>query len=110
MAYDEKLAARVTIAVGQDARVETRRMFGGLCFLINGNMAFGVEGKRLVVRVGPEAHAAALKLKGARPMDFTGKPLKGFVYVSAEAVRTAVGLRKWLKKGFEFAGKLKSKR
>jgi hypothetical protein len=64
-------------------------MFGGLCFLVNGNMACGVEKRNLVVRVGPENYDRALSKPSARPMDFTGRALKGFVYVSLLATGRA---------------------
>jgi hypothetical protein len=78
MAYDEKLAQRVRQALsGQDGIVE-KKMFGGLAFMLHGNMSVGVEKDRLMVRVGPDRYDEALARPHARPMDFTGRPMKGF--------------------------------
>jgi len=84
-------------------------MFGGLTFLVNGNMSCGVEKKRLMIRVGPDQYKQTLKLKHARPMDFTGRPLKGFIYVSSEGFKSDTALKKWLEKGLEFARTLPAK-
>jgi TfoX/Sxy family transcriptional regulator of competence genes len=79
MAFDEKLGERIRKALGNRKGVGERKMFGGLCFTVNGHMVAGVVGDRLMLRVGPDQHEAALKLKHAQPMDFTGKPMKGMV-------------------------------
>jgi TfoX/Sxy family transcriptional regulator of competence genes len=106
MAYDEALASRVREVAGQSAVVSERKMFGGLCFMVEGNMACGVVGDELMLRVGPAAHAAALARPGARPMDFTGRPMKGMVYVGAEAIATDADLAAWLGLGLAFAHSL----
>ncbi len=85
-------------------------MFGGLAFLLQGHMACGVVGDDLVVRVGPDAYAAALRRRHARPMDFTGRPLTGFVYVGSDGTRAARALHDWLERGVAFAGRLPSKK
>lgn len=103
MAFDEKLAERVRRILAARSDVEERRMFGGLAFLVRGHMAVGVESRRLMVRVGPEAYEAALALRHAREMDFTGRPLKGFVYVDPEGVATARPLAAWVARGVAFA-------
>lgn len=79
MAYDERLAERVRKSLVRRRGISEKKMFGGLCFLANGHMCRGVIGKDLVVRVGPKAYEASLKTPGARPMDFTGRPLRGLV-------------------------------
>ena len=110
MAYDTDLADRVRAALRQaTARIApTReiRMFGGLCFMVGGHMCCGVAGKDLVVRVGPMALKDALAQPHARPMDFTGRPLKGFVYVSPAGCRRAADLGKWLGLGLSFVRSL----
>lgn len=106
MAYDEELAGRVRALLGCRKEVTERRMFGGLAFLVNGHMACGVQGDCLVLRLGPEGAAAALRRRYARPMDFTGKPLASMVYIEAEGCRRDVDLRSWLRKALRFAREL----
>ncbi len=106
MAYDEQLATRVrTLLKGQNAIVE-KKMFGGLAYLSHGKMFVGILNNDLVVRVGPEANDAALKKPHTRPMDFTGRPMKGYIYVSSDGMRTAVQLRQWLVQGQQFVANL----
>ena len=109
MPYDESLADRVRKVLSKRRSVTERKMFGGLAFLLNGNMFCGVEKSRLVVRVGPEQYESALKQSGVGPMDFTGRPLKGFVYVSPKVIQKDAALGKWLKSGMAFAGSLPKK-
>ena len=109
MAFDERLAQRVRETLGRARSITEQRMFGGLCFLVNGNMCCGVERDRLVVRVGPKQYEQALSKPHARPMDFTGRPLTGFVYVSAKGYRTAASLKAWVSYGLDFAKSLPSK-
>lgn len=96
MAFDSTLAGRIRAALLARDNVSEKKMFGGLCFMVRGHMCCGVEGRNLMLRVGPERYAAALARVHARPMDFTGKPLKGFVFVSPAGVRTARQLESWL--------------
>jgi len=84
-------------------------MFGGLCFLLGGNMCCGIVGEELMLRVGPEAYAAALARDHAREMDFTGRALKGMVYVGADGVAEDEALRAWVDMGAAFAGSLPPK-
>ena len=109
MPFNERLAQRVRQTLQGKRGMTERQMFGGLCFLLHGNMCCGVERDRLVVRVGPAAYAQALSKPHARPMDFTGRPLKGFVYVSSEGYRTASSLRAWIARGLDFCGALPRK-
>ena len=109
MPFDEQLAQRIRQLLKGKRGVTERRMFGGLCFLLRGNMCFGVERDRLVARVGPEQYARALSKPHARPMDFTGRPLKGFVYVSAKGYRTTASLKAWITRSLDFVGSLPSK-
>jgi hypothetical protein len=101
MSYDEKLAARIRRAVHKQRGVTEKKMFGGLAFLLNGKMFCGLNGDDLMVRVGPENGAAALKRAHVRPMDFTGRPMKGYVYVSPLGLRGAA-LARWVKAGTDF--------
>ncbi|MDP3070142.1 MAG: TfoX/Sxy family protein [Opitutaceae bacterium] len=97
MAYDETLAARV--AHHFDAKKvphEAKRMMGGLCFMVRGKMCVGVESHRLMARIDPAEQAAAHARPGCTPMDFTGRPMRGFVFVDAAHLRTARQLGAWL--------------
>lgn len=109
MAYDEALAERIRIALKRRRGITERRMFGGLCFLANGNMAFGIVGRELMVRVGPRAYEAALAERHVREMDFTGRPMKGMVYVAPMAFHTDEALRGWIERGLRFARSLAPK-
>jgi TfoX/Sxy family transcriptional regulator of competence genes len=102
MAYDEALAQRIRdLLNGPD--VEERKMFGGLTFLVGGRMCCGVQDTDLMVRVPKEGHAQALRQPHVRPMDFTGRSLKGFVYVSDTGTKSAAALRRWVTLGREVA-------
>lgn len=108
MAYDEGLAERVREALQHNletACVE-KRMFGGLAFMYKGHMSVGIIGDRLMVRVGPEGYEQALNHPHAAPMDFTGKPLKGFIYVEAAGIAEDDDLLRWIGQGVEFADSL----
>ena len=109
MAYNEQLAKRARDILKTQKGFSEKKMFGGLCFLLNGNMCCGVEKDNFMVRVGPQQYEKVLSLKYARPMDFTGRPLKGFVYVDAQGVKTKTALRKWIQYGISFAGSLPGK-
>jgi TfoX/Sxy family transcriptional regulator of competence genes len=109
MAYDEKLAARIRAQLAGRRGVSERRMFGGLAFLLRGNMLCGVVGDDLMVRVGAEGYEAALARPHAREMDFTGRPMKGLLYVEPGGVATARQLRAWLDRGLAFVGSLPAK-
>lgn len=104
MAYDEQLADRIRAVVADHPGIGERKMFGGLAVLLNGNMACGVVGDELMVRVGPEAYEEALGLPHARPMDFTGKPMKGMVYVGVDGIAEDAELAAWVARGLDFAG------
>lgn len=102
MAYDEKLAARVAAALSRRVEHEERKMFGGIAFMIGGKMAIGVSAEDLMVRVGPDAHEGALAQPGARPMDFTGRPMKGYVFVGPAGTATAPALMRWIDRALAF--------
>ena len=109
MPYDEALGERVRAAVGRRRGITEKKMFGGLAFMLHGNMWCGVEGRDLVVRVGPEAYDKARRRAHARPMDFTGKPLRGFIYVSSKGCATSASLRSWLDLAYAYVSKLPRK-
>jgi TfoX N-terminal domain len=99
MAYDERLANRIRQAFGVRDDITERKMFGGLAFLCCGRMCCGIVGGDLMVRIPAEEIATVMRGRHVRPMDFTGKPLKGFVYVSPAGFRTDAALRTWLTRG-----------
>ena len=103
MPYDETLAARVLESVAGRGDLAELTMFGGWGVTLFGNMAVGVMGDDLIVRVGPAAFEDSLARPGARPFDFTGRPMKGWVYVDGAAVRSAKRLDEWVSRGAEFA-------
>jgi hypothetical protein len=96
MAYDERLAERIRGYFRRRKGVEEKCMFGGLCFMFNGHMCCGVKTDRLMVRVPPDRYETLLNRSDVREMDFTGKPLKGFLFVSEAGYRTASSLAFWL--------------
>lgn len=111
MAFDEQLAERVRSEFARrSVTFEEKRMMGGLCFLVDGKMCLGVEGERLMVRFDPAIYEAALKRVGCGPMDFTGKPMRGFVFVAPEGSRSAKQLRAWFDDALEFNPRAKSSR
>ena len=103
MAYDEQLANRIRRAFSTRRDVTERKMFGGLAFLFRGRMCCGVVGHDLMVRIPDDEFEAVMGSRHVRPMDFTGKPLKGFVYVSPSGFRTPTALRAWLAYGKQAA-------
>jgi TfoX/Sxy family transcriptional regulator of competence genes len=109
VAYDEELATRIRAIVRGRAGVSEKKMFGGLAFLVGGDMFCGVVGSDLMVRVGPDAYEAALARPHARQMDFTGRPMKGLVYVSPAGIASADELRAWVDQGFRFGRSLPPK-
>ena len=97
MPYNESLASRIEkYLIAKGAVFECKRMMGGLVFMVNGKMCVGVEQARLMARIDPAEEAAALARKGCRPMDFTGRPMRGFVFVSTDVLRTDAQLGSWL--------------
>ena len=103
MAYNEELALRVRQSLGEQAGITERKMFGGLCFMAHGNMLGGVMGDEIIVRVGAERYEDALNLPHAREMDFTGRPMRGFVVVASEGIASDERLNEWVRRGVQFA-------
>jgi TfoX/Sxy family transcriptional regulator of competence genes len=108
MAFNEKLAERIRTELGDVPFVE-KKMFGGVGFLVHGNMACGVHKQNMIVRVDPEKHNSLLKKPHARPFDITGKPMKGWLIVDADGCKTAKQLSGWVKEGIGFALTLPAK-
>lgn len=109
MAYDETLADRVRDALAPRAEVSERKMFGGIAFMVGGNMAVGVIEDDLMVRLDPADAEQALSEPHVRPMDFTGRPMKGMVFVDSAATESAEGLAAWVDAGADFASSLPPK-
>jgi TfoX/Sxy family transcriptional regulator of competence genes len=108
MAYNLKLAERIRSELVGIPVVE-KKMFGGVGFLLNGNIACGVNKDNLMVRVSPEKHDSLLKKAHAKPFDLTGKPMKGWLLVEPDGVKTDKQLSTWIQEGVEFASTLPSK-
>lgn len=102
MAYNEKLADRMREYLAALKKMEEKKMMGGLCFMYKGKMCCGIVKEDLMVRVIPERYEEALSQPFGRPMDFTGKPLKNFVFVSPEGLKKKTDLAYWLEMGIEF--------
>ena len=110
MAHDEKLNERIRSVLNGKRGITEKNMFGGVCFLHNGNMLCGCDLKHgLSVRVGPENYERTLKLKHGRKMDITGVPLKGLVFVDPAGYKTKASLTKWIGRGLEFTRTLPRK-
>lgn len=108
MAFNEKLADRVREIISATHTItEEKKMFGGLCFMVNGKMCVGVEKERLMVRLDPERYDAVMEKEGCMPMDFTGKVMKGYVFVDAAALKNKRQLDFWLQLALEFNEKAK---
>ncbi len=109
MAYDEALAERIRQILAGEPTTE-RKMFGGIAFMVCGNMLVGVTRDDLMVRVGAAAHEDSLARPHARPMDFTGRPMKGMVYVGPEGYASDADLREWVERGLSHARTLPTKK
>lgn len=109
MAVDEALAERVRKAIGASPDVVEKRMFGGVGFLVRGNMSVGVHGDELVVRIDPAETERALGERGVRLFDITGRPMKGWLLVSQSVLARSNQLARWVKRGIAFAGSLPAK-
>ena len=109
MAYDEYLAERVRNVIGKKRGVSEKKMFGGLGFMLAGNMACGIVGEKLMLRLGEEGAAAALGQEHAAPMDFTGKPIKTMVFVEPDGIENDRDLGRWVGKALAFAKTLPPK-
>ena len=109
MPYDDQLASRVRALVSGDASMSERKMFGGPCFMTNGHMCFGIVGDDLMVRVGPERWEQSLARPFTREMDFTGRSMRGMVYVSSQGLGEERDLQQWVDSGLDYASSLPPK-
>lgn len=109
MKYDEDLAQRMRAEMERIPGFAEKKMFGGIGFLINGNMACGLNGSNLIVRVGPEDYEQALGKPFARVFDMTGRPMKGWITVAPEGYAAEKDLKSWIRQGVAFAQSLPAK-
>lgn len=109
MAYDPELAERVRDAIALREDLTEREMFGGIGFMLGGNMACGVIGEELIVRLGPEEAERALAESHTRPFDYTGRPMRGWIYVATPGLRSDDELAGWVDAGADFAASLPAK-
>lgn len=108
MSYNEKLSSRIRKSLADFQNVEEKMMFGGVCFMLNGKMCVGVTKDKMMCRIGPEVYQVALENKGCREMDFTGKAMKGYVFVSYEGMKTKKDFDYWINLCIEFNSKAKA--
>jgi TfoX/Sxy family transcriptional regulator of competence genes len=109
MAIDETLASRVReVFAGKGVAAEEKRMMGGLCFMVDGKMCVGIVGNRLMVRLDPDIYEECLKRPGCVPMDFTGRPMRGFVFVNPVGTKSDRSLRFWIELALDYNPRARS--
>jgi len=108
MAYDEKLADRIREFLVELPEVDEKQMMGGLAFMVNNKMCVGVIKEEMMARINPEMYEAALEKPGCHPMDFTGRPMKGWVFISPEGLEKIKDMEYWVNLALEFNGKAKA--
>ena len=109
MAFDEGLAQRVREVLEEQPALVEKKMFGGIGFMLQGNLACGVQGDELIVRVGPERYEQSLARAHTRLFDFTGRPMKGWVMVASGGYESDDALKDWVQQGVDFALSLPAK-
>ena len=109
MAFDESLAARIRDALARKKNIEEKKMFGGICFLLNGNLLVGVWKDALIARLGPDEGEAALREPHVRKFDITGRPMRNWVLVEPEGVEDDDQLKAWVERATKFVKTLPKK-
>jgi TfoX N-terminal domain len=109
MAYDEGLAQRIREIVGELPGLAEKKMFGGIAFMLHGNLACGVLKDELIVRVGPERYNKAITRPHTRPFDFSGRPMKGWLMMAVDGYESDRDLKRWVQQGVDFALSLPAK-
>jgi TfoX/Sxy family transcriptional regulator of competence genes len=109
MAYDDRLAHRVQVILAQTPNMVEKKMFGGIGYLVNGNMACGIIGESLIVRVGPDRYQEALSQPHTSIFDMTGRPMTGWVAVNPQAFDSEAALGSWVGLGLDFVATLPPK-
>jgi hypothetical protein len=102
MPFDEDIAKRIREVLSEECVATENRMFGGLAFMVQGHMCCGIVGRDLVIRIGADRQESALSEPHVRAMDFTGRPMKGFVYVGPPGYHSKANLQKWIRKAVRF--------
>jgi TfoX/Sxy family transcriptional regulator of competence genes len=108
MAYSETLAKRVRNALAEQPEVEEKKMMGGLTFMVKGKMCVGIVRDELMARIDPEVYESALSRQGCREMDFTGRPMKGFVFISPEGTDRNGDLDYWIRLALDYNERAKA--
>jgi hypothetical protein len=109
MPYDEDLAERIRRSFAERVvHFDEKRMMGGLCFMVGGKMCVGIAGERLMVRLDPNEYDKALRRKGCVPMDFTGRPMRGFVFVTPAGTNASGDFESWIDRALEFNPRAKA--
>lgn len=108
MAYDEMLSDRIRAAMAHLPKVEEKYMFGGVCYMLNRKMCVGIVGDEMMCRIGPDVYEEALEKRGCREMVFTSRPMKGYVYVSNEGMKSKKDFEYWVNLCVEFNKKAKA--
>ena|SRR5437588_2280196 len=96
MAYNEKLNDRIREALADVPQVEEKKMFGGVCYMVDGKMCVGVVKDEMMCQIGADVYGEALEKRGCREMDFAGKPMEGYVYVNDDGMRTKEQFAYWI--------------
>ena len=109
MAFDDNLAARIRTALARKKGVEEKKMFGCICFFLNGNALVGVWKDRLIARLGPDEGEAARREPHVGEFDITGRPMRNWVTVEPEGVADEEAVKEWVKKAVKFVGKMAAK-
>lgn len=110
MAYNENLSDRIREALSNIPKVEEKYMFGGVCYMVNGKMCIGVAKDEMMCRIGTAAYESALENPDCRPMDFTGKPMKGYVFVNKEGLKTKRQFDFWINLCLQYNSEIPSKK
>src|ERR1700746_2444418 len=108
MAFDEKLVDRIRESLVDIKKVEEKNMFGGVCFMVDGKMCIGVVKDEMMCRIDPEMDEIVLEKTGCRRMGFTGKPMKGYVFISQEGMKSKKAFEYWVSLCLEFNSKAKA--
>ncbi|RAP37240.1 RNA methyltransferase [Candidatus Marinamargulisbacteria bacterium SCGC AAA071-K20] len=109
MPADDGLVERIRAYFNDYPNINEKKMFGGVCFMLNGNMICGVDSYHLMLRVGKDQYEECLERPNATKMDFTGKPLKGFIYVDQDGIAEDEELEEWIRTAEAFVGELPPK-
>ncbi len=110
MPYDEELAGRIRKSIARKGPIDEMKAFGGLSFMLDGKMCVGVQKNRLMVRIDPDKHDTLIKRQGAGPMDFTGRPMRGFLFIDAKGVPDAGSLNFWVNESVEYVRTVPAKK